>query len=224
MNGREILDFLEPGFIPRWEAYDSQLCNLLSEEKVWVDVGCGQNEWVNTYKHLVKKAIGTDIDYPKNKKNFILRKASKLPFEDNSVDLISLRFVIEHLQEVENDLNEFSRILKPNGKVLILTTNLLCPYIWIAKYIPEKFKTPFLSRTFNVEEEKVFPTTHPLNKPSDYKNLKNDIVLDEIKFISDLNTNNLPFFSLFMIWHLLTKPKALHKFRTNILATLSKSD
>ncbi|MDC1068888.1 class I SAM-dependent methyltransferase [Candidatus Kapabacteria bacterium] len=217
-----LLKTLEPNFKPRWDRYNSELVGIITNKTKWVDVGCGQNEWVVEYGSLALEAIGTDVVSPNNDSTFVLTKANKLPFEDNSIDLISLRFVVEHLQTINEDLNEFARVLKPNGKILILTTNVLNPFIFIAKYIPEKYKTPFLSKVFKVSDNDLFPTTHPLNRPSDFLNLGKHIKLRKIEYISDLNTNNPLMFLAFYLWHLITKPKFLNKFRTNLLVILDR--
>ena len=51
-----------------------------------------------------------------------------LDFENNSFDLIILGEVIEHLYDPDIILQECSRILKPNGVLLITTPNLLSWY------------------------------------------------------------------------------------------------
>jgi SAM-dependent methyltransferase len=214
---------IEPKFKPRWEIYNQTLLSLLNNETNWVDVGCGQNQWVTEFGNLAKTAIGTDLYYPKNSSNFIIKDNDSLPFVDNSVNLITLRFVVEHIKDINKELKEYSRVLKKGGKVMLLTTNSANPLIRIAQYIPEKIKTPFLSKSFNVSEEHIFPTTHPLNKPSDFKNLPHGFKLSHIEYISDLNTGNLPFFIIFYLMHFVTKPKFLNQFRMNLLAIIEKT-
>ena len=46
-----------------------------------------------------------------------------LPFAHNSFDLITSQNVFEHLLDVEDILEEFKRILKPKGRIIIMCPN-----------------------------------------------------------------------------------------------------
>lgn len=49
---------------------------------------------------------------------------SKLPFKSDTFDMVSCLEVIEHLYNADNILQEISRILRPNGVLLLTTPNL----------------------------------------------------------------------------------------------------
>lgn len=51
----------------------------------------------------------------------------ELPFDDNHFDLIASAGVIEYLENDEKVLNEFNRVLKPNGFLILSSTNKLSP-------------------------------------------------------------------------------------------------
>jgi len=44
----------------------------------------------------------------------------KLPFKDNTFDIVSIAFGIRNLESMEQGLQEFFRVLKPNGILLVL--------------------------------------------------------------------------------------------------------
>lgn len=48
-----------------------------------------------------------------------------LPFGDNSFDLITCTDVIEHLEHYRQTLREMHRVLKPAGKLVVTTPNIL---------------------------------------------------------------------------------------------------
>lgn len=52
----------------------------------------------------------------------------KLPFEDRAFDLVYAAEVIEHLLDPDFAMEEFTRVLRPNGKVLMTTPNLASWY------------------------------------------------------------------------------------------------
>ena len=119
-------------------------------------------------------------------------------------------------------MNEVKRILAPGGKVLILTTNLLSPFIFIPKVIlPNKIKMKILSSVFKVKDNDIFPAYHKLNTPGKFYKLKN-FKVKEFIFISDLNYTRKSVFLILLLWHLITKVSWLQKLRTNILIVLEK--
>ncbi len=135
---------------------------FMSEYKLekLLDVGCGTGRIVKFFNENGFKSLGCDIyeDALKfarkiNKKNTIIKaSATKLPFKNNSFDIISVISVIEHLSpvEVEKFLNEAKRILKPKGFIFLVTPNFASPIRlllrekWFAYSDPThiKFYTP----------------------------------------------------------------------------------
>ena len=219
----KILKNYDPFFKHRWEIYNEIVKDSLSSEKIWIDCGCGNNGMVQAYGKYAKKAIGTDLINLWDDENFIKADIRNLPFNSNSADLITLRFVIEHFQDQNNYLPELLRILKKGGSIIILTTNLLSPIIFIPRLLlPYSLKNKILTKLFKVKDDDVFPTYHKLNTPRKYKAMEKVLTIKKMLFISDLNYKRKWIFILLLIWHLLTKPKSLNKYRTNILVILEK--
>jgi len=79
-----------------------------------VQLGCGKNKlsgWVNC-----------DVD-PKMKPDKVFDLNSKWPFKDESVDEIYSEFVVEHIRDLNNFIDESNRILKRGGNVRVVTVN-----------------------------------------------------------------------------------------------------
>lgn len=47
--------------------------------------------------------------------------AGKLPLADNSVDVVTSFFMLYHMPDISKALQEWKRVLKPDGKLLIVT-------------------------------------------------------------------------------------------------------
>lgn len=98
-------------------------------EGVVVDIGCfiGEKLWqVNQNNNYL--GIGVDIAIPALKDakkidihghKFIAADLENLPFKDNSLDLIMVFDVIEHLTHPEKGFSEIARTLKPGGRLLL---------------------------------------------------------------------------------------------------------
>jgi len=100
---------------------------------IQLNIGCGvslADNFINidnffTLKDLkTKKGKYQNARIPKNAQ-FVKADMSSLPFENNYADYIECVDAIEHVGffEIEKTLKEFYRVLKPNCKLGILTTN-----------------------------------------------------------------------------------------------------
>jgi len=80
-----------------------------------INMGCGWRDFGKDWVHI----DGGDYPHLDSKDIF------NLPYEDNSVDLIYASHVIEYFnrEEVKDVLNEWIRVLKPNGKLRLAVPN-----------------------------------------------------------------------------------------------------
>lgn len=98
------------------------------QSPVIVDAGCGTANWI-LHRAEIKRGtkIGIDIDQDatenKHVDKVIISSLDQIPLPDNYADLIISSFVLEHLENPELAFNEFSRILKPGGRIIFWTTN-----------------------------------------------------------------------------------------------------
>ncbi|MEM3506504.1 MAG: class I SAM-dependent methyltransferase [Candidatus Bathyarchaeia archaeon] len=56
----------------------------------------------------------------KSKVNFKLGKAEKIPFSDKFFDIVFAVMTFHHLEDLELSLKEIARVLKDNGKLIII--------------------------------------------------------------------------------------------------------
>lgn len=227
MNNKEwserILQQFDPSFKHRWIIYDEIVKSSLNSQTVWIDCGCGNNGTVKAYGHLTKTAIGVDVIENEENDNFIKADIRSLPFTSDYADLITLRFVVEHFQSVNDYMSEINRVAKKGGRIIILTTNFLSPLIFLPRlFLPHSLKNKILTKLFKVKDDDVFPAYHKLNSPNKFNLLKKYFRIDIIKFISDLNYTRKWVFIILLTWHKFTALKILNKFRTNILIVLEK--
>ncbi len=227
MKSREradrIIKLFDKNFRHRWERYNDMLLKCLGPDVKWVDCGCGENAFVREHGHLAGSAIGIDLLEPRDKSvPFIKTSITQMPFETESVDLASFRFVIEHLPDPEADLKELQRVLRPGGRAIVITTNIINPAIAFARLFPYKLKHRIITGLFKVDDEDVFPTYHMMNTPAAVKKGVGALKPVYIEYISDLNSTNTIIFWLYLIWHVLTRPSFMNRFRSNILCIFEK--
>lgn len=94
-----------------------------------LDVGCGLCEFLK-FNPYSKDVVGVDfimeivLEHQKN--GFPVKFGDlnkKLPYKKNSFDGIILSHVLEHLDDPTNALIEIKRLLKENGKLVIIVPN-----------------------------------------------------------------------------------------------------
>ena len=123
------------------KSWRRKACNLAYEyysketlDKI-VDVACGTGDMMNFWKSGSEKSgiaigeiVGVDpsigmLDvarkkYPKF--NYHVSKATEIPLQDASADILSITYGIRNVVEREQALGEFNRVLKQGGLVVIL--------------------------------------------------------------------------------------------------------
>ena len=218
-----ILRRVDPIFKPHWEVYTDAVTTRIDPDTVWIDCGCGNNKMVRDFSRLAKHAVGVDVQEPgEDADDFVKANIRRLPFADGYASLITLKFVVEHLLEVDAYFEEIARVLGRHGRVIILTTNTLSPMIFIPRWLlPYSLKNRILSKLFKVDSRDVFPTYHRLNTPRRLQRI-GKLRLESLEFISDLNFTRKWIFLILLVWHILTRPRFLHRFRMQILAVLEK--
>ncbi len=125
-----------------------------------LDIGCregAQSEWLKQRGYEV-----TSIDIEKKYRYCRVVDANKrLPFKDNSFDLIWCSEVIEHLEDPAKSLAEFRRVLKPGGELIITTPNSYCLVFRIMSLFgltPKKIQNPTHIQFFNFKDiKRLFP-------------------------------------------------------------------
>ena len=130
------------------------------ENLVLLDAGCGTGNYVAAVSKFVGKVIGFDYNEGmlgkcrekcKSMKNVEVMHGSlleKLPFEDNSVDVVIINQVLHHIAGSKKEencfalLKEFSRVLREGGAVVINTQDPKqhIEGFWWAEIIPNAVK------------------------------------------------------------------------------------
>ena len=109
-----------------------------------LDVGCGTGFYFSALSEYTKNIFGIDVSSfilkeskkmveEKNLKNvyFGLSISEVLPFRDNSFDCVFIFAVLHHLQNVDKTIAEAHRVLKKNGKCIVIEPNILNPAMFL---------------------------------------------------------------------------------------------
>lgn len=100
--------------------YPNKLCEYLflrfkmKKANKILDAGSGRGDFLEAFKKLELDAQGIDLkdcDF----------ESEPFPFQDSNFDFVFSKSVIEHLKNPENFISEIRRVLKPDGKIIIMT-------------------------------------------------------------------------------------------------------
>ncbi len=212
-----------PDYRFRWDIYFSILKETLVSSRFWLDAGAGENKIVGQYDALDFK-VGLDSRNPlANRKNFIRAQLEALPFKNESFNLVSARYVLEHLENPESVWAEWRRVLKPNGQVLVQTPNILSYISFLPRLLPFRLKRHLLIRFYLVSPRDIFRTYHRFNRPGKFKEVSG-FVIEKLILSEDMHLHFRPLFYLSFFVHILTRFGALANFRSTITAVLKKKD
>lgn len=125
-------------YIGRWSrlvAYEFIKWINQGDNLTWLDAGCGTGALSDTISKLTKpkKIIGIDpsdnhIQFAKDyfrlndRASFLVGDATKIPLQDNSVDIVVSGLVLNFINDIRKAIAEFKRVCRNNG--------MICGYVW----------------------------------------------------------------------------------------------
>ena len=126
-----------------------------------LDAGCGHD--LRSCKHLSDASfvVGIDLashsDTDNRRSPFGVRgDISRMPFPAQASNMVISRSVVEHLPNPVAVFREFRRVLRPGGKVVVITPNKYDYVSIIAALTPYWVHRRLVSRIFPVTEEDDF--------------------------------------------------------------------
>lgn len=158
-----------------YSVFEERVGHHLRPDSVLLDAGCGRTVPVlRKFQGRAGRLIGVELvdftDVPTGIETHNSDLA-RLPLEDASVDLIMSRSVFEHLVDPDSVYREFSRVLKPGGRLVFLTANLWDYGTIVARLIPNRFHARIVKAVEGRAEEDTFPTAYKTNTRGDVDRL-----------------------------------------------------
>jgi len=175
--------------------------------KTILDAGCGKGRFSKILANKGGVVTGVDLSnellkVAKNKiknANFIIGNILDLEFLDNSFDYIICVEALEHVPDTDKAIKEMVRVLKKDGKIIIIDKNklslhnrLFLPNMFVKKYM-EFFNKWMYPRNFPFTEKWFFPTEAERILKKYCKYTKKEYLKDSKKKLFDV-------FNLFIAW------------------------
>lgn len=182
--------------------YQERLAQLVQPGMRILHAGCGwdKKEVSRPYTNMCK-VVGVDLD-PRVASmfhsEFHLGSLAAMPFEPASFDLIFCEYVVEHLDDPAGAFREMQRVLRPGGRVLLLTPNLYSYKVLAAAATPHQFHIWMgRIRYGRGQEADMYPTLYRCNTAGQFRKLAREAGLETVEI--DFVTNGPTWFEKFPV-------------------------
>jgi ubiquinone/menaquinone biosynthesis C-methylase UbiE len=100
-----------------------------------LDVGCGNGGVARLLRERVRDVVAVDVEQFDSWKNgdglsFEVADAERLPFADESFDVIHSKDSLHHMETPERAVAEYRRVVRPGGSILIIEANRYNPLFY----------------------------------------------------------------------------------------------
>ncbi|MHB8515231.1 MAG: class I SAM-dependent methyltransferase [Dehalococcoidia bacterium] len=161
--------FYPPHFRGMYDRFSDVIHGYVRRGDVMLDAGCGSGRVFQYHfddDHRPSRIVGVDVTgEPRGNRNIdVAARAdlASLPFRAATFDIAISSHVAEHLTQPERVFRELARVVKPGGRLLILTPNRWHYVTVSSALLPHSFHLTF-NRWRGVDEHDIFPTVYRAN-------------------------------------------------------------
>lgn len=159
-----------PNYVSENDLFLATVARYLREDFIVLDAGCGSGGFRYSWKQKVEFLVGCDLteELPRNSNidAGVFADLAHLPFASGTFDVIFSHYVMEHVDAPGDVFSEFARILKPGGKLIILTPSKYHYVSLLGRSLPHWFHERIGELRGNAAHD-VFPTRYVANSRAD---------------------------------------------------------
>ncbi|MEK6676429.1 MAG: class I SAM-dependent methyltransferase [Planctomycetota bacterium] len=160
------------GYFNPDDHYEAVVDRLIRPGTKWLDVGCGRSPFPNNKRlargtsERCKLLVGVDPSELADSNPYV-HKAFRASIEEFSsterFDVVTLRMVVEHLENPTRVIRNLSRLTKDGGKVVVYTVSKWSPGTLAARLLPYRLHHRIKRLVWDVQKQDTFPAYYRLN-------------------------------------------------------------
>ncbi len=181
------------------DVYEATVANAIAPGSDWLDVGGGSSPFPDNpglAKALAERAnrfVGVDPSsnvhdnpYTREKHQAFIENFHT----EDRFDVATLRMVAEHVTDPSSVIAGLARLVKPGGRVIVLTVNLFSPITLASRFTPFGLHHPVKNLLWGGEEKDTFPTAYRMNTRRELRRLfkKGGFEESEFRLLDDCCT------------------------------------
>src|SRR5262249_29467485 len=148
--------------------YRTCVAALIGQATRVLDLGCGSEGCLRQLYAGASHIYGLDPDLAALRRNTTITRLSagageRLPFGDGVFDLVTLAWVLEHLDQPQLVAHELCRVLRPGGHVIFLTPNTWNYNVWLIRAVPNFLHPLFTRALYGRRERETYPVRYHAN-------------------------------------------------------------
>jgi SAM-dependent methyltransferase len=179
-----LIEKLDSRFYPNhprgWDdsIFRNIICSRLTQTDTLLDFGAGRGANPRlSFQSEAAKICGVDLADEVFENPYLdeakLLENGKIPYPENTFDLIISSYVLEHLEDPVSVFQELLRVLKPGGFFVARTPNKYHYVPIIAATTPHRFHE-YINKKRGRKEEDTFPTYYRANSKGQIYRLANE--------------------------------------------------
>jgi SAM-dependent methyltransferase len=154
------------------DVYEALVTEMITAETDWIDIGGGRglfphNEGLTRQlAERCRRLVGVDPSPNIHENPFVHEKAQCLieDFDtDATFDLATFRMVVEHVEDPARVVRKLRAIVRPGGRVVVLTVDLWAPITVLSRATPYWLHYPLKKLFWGGDESDTFPTVYRMN-------------------------------------------------------------
>jgi 2-polyprenyl-3-methyl-5-hydroxy-6-metoxy-1,4-benzoquinol methylase len=152
--------------------YEAVVDGLVTPDTTWLDVGGGKSilpfnkELAAALARRCKFLAAVDPS-PTVQQNRLAHEVSQCMMEDYTADrlfdLVTMRMVAEHIEQPDRVVVHLATLVKPGGRVVLITPNKWSPATIASALIPSRLHPAITRFLWGTKDEDVFPAVYRMN-------------------------------------------------------------
>lgn len=229
---RDVYRSLRPGYEDSVALYARLVARYITPQTRVLDAGCGRGGVIELHWERVKQAVGLDADPLSLREHRCLDQLvqgnlARLPFAHACFDLILCSWLIEHLVTPDAVFQEFGRVLRAGGHLVLVTPNAWNYVALAQRIIPGAFQERLARKVYGREEKDTFPVAYRANTKGSLDAKLRDVGLvnEEFHFVGDPSyiAGNDLLFRLGVWWERIMNRGPLRRMKVHLVASYVKT-